>query len=92
MDNGNDSKARDFMNLLNSMDFTHHITEPTHKRRHTLDLVITKGLTTVISSVCDLALSDHFCIFFEALVPKIVMNVLLRNTILTLQQLRISKL
>ena len=71
MNNGNDSKARDFMNLLNSMDFTQHITEPTHNRGHTLDLVITKGLTTVISSVCDLALSDHFCIFFEALVPKV---------------------
>src|SRR4029434_4642628 len=71
VDNGNDSKARDFMNLLNSMDFTQHITEPTHNHGHTLDLVITKGLTTVISSVCDLALSDHFCIFFEALVPKV---------------------
>ena len=71
VDNGNDSKARDFMNLLNSMDFTQHITEPTHNRGHTLDLVITKGLTTVISSICDLALSDHFCIFFTALVPKV---------------------
>ena len=71
VNNGNDSKARDFMNLLNSMDFTQQITEPTHNRGQTLDLVITKGLTTVISSVCDLALSDHFCIFFEALVPKV---------------------
>src|SRR4029434_5787440 len=59
------------MNLLNSMDFTQHITEPTHNRGHTLDVVITKGLTTVISSICDLALSDHFCIFFTALVPKV---------------------
>ena len=33
--------------------------------------MITKGLTTVISSVSDLALSDHFCIFFTALVPKV---------------------
>src|SRR4029434_6478465 len=71
VNNGNDSEARDFMNLLNSMDFTQHITEPTHNRGHTLDLVITKGLTTVISSICDLALSDHFCIFFTALVPKV---------------------
>lgn len=47
------------MNLLNSMEY------------HTLDLVITKGLTTVISSICDPALSDHFCIFFTALVPKV---------------------
>ena len=47
VDNGNDSKTRDFMNLLNSMDFTQHITEPTHNRGHTLDLVIIEGLTTV---------------------------------------------
>ena len=70
VDNVNNSKARDFMDLLNSMDFTQHITEPTHNRDHTLDLVITKGLTAVISSICDLALSDHYCIFFTTLVPK----------------------
>src|SRR4029434_3377684 len=92
VDNGNDSKARDFMNLLNSMDFTQHITEPTHNRGHTLDLVITKGLTTVISSICDLFLTTFvFSLQHWYLKLEIVLNVLLRNAILTLQQLRISK-
>ena len=66
-----DSKANEFINLLNSMDFVQHISEPTHNRGHTLDLVITKGLKTTISSIIDPALSDHYCIFFTVKADKI---------------------
>lgn len=47
------------------MDFTQHVTQPTHNRGHTLDLVITHGLSTSVSSVVDLAVSDHYCVFFN---------------------------
>ena len=47
------------------MDFTQHVTQPTHIRGHTLDLVITYGLSTGVSSVVDLAVSDHYCVFFN---------------------------
>ena len=37
--------------------------QPTHNRGHTLDLVITHGLSIGVSSVADLAVSDHYCVF-----------------------------
>ncbi len=46
------------------MDFK-HVTQSTHSRGHTLDLVITYGLSTGVSSVADLAVSDHYCVFFN---------------------------
>lgn len=55
-----DSITEEFLNLLDSMDFKQHVTEPTHNRGHTLDLVITHGLSTCVSSIIDLAVSDHF--------------------------------
>lgn len=35
---------------------------PTHKQGHTLNLVISKGLNNIS---LDVAISDHFCIFFN---------------------------
>ena len=60
-----DSAAQEFLNILNYMDFTQHVTQPTHNRGHTLDLVITYGLSTGVTSVVDLAVSDHLCVFFQ---------------------------
>ena len=57
-------EAKEFLDMLTSMDFTQHITEPTHKRGHTLDLVITKGLSIAVTSVLVHPNSDHSCIFF----------------------------
>lgn len=42
-----------------------HIAQPTHNRGHTLDLVITYGLSTCMSTVLHLAVSDHSCVFFN---------------------------
>ncbi len=46
------------------MGFTQHVMQPTHNRGHTLDLVISHGLSTSVSSV-DLAVSDHYFVFFN---------------------------
>ena len=54
VDNPFDPIAKDFLNLLDSMGFTQHVSGPTHKKGHTLDLVITKNLTTSITSIIPL--------------------------------------
>lgn len=70
MDNKSDSKAMEFINILNYMDFTQHVTGPTHSHGHTLDLVITHGLTVDVSSIVDMAMSDHYCVFFFGTAQK----------------------
>ena len=72
VDNKEDRKASDFIDLLGSMDFVQHISGPTHKAGHTLDLVITKGIDVTVSSIRDLPpISDHSCIFFTICIPMI---------------------
>ena len=56
-----DPISREFLNLLNCLDFK----QPTHNRGHNLDLVITHGLSIGVSSVADLAVSDHYFVFFN---------------------------
>ncbi len=51
------------LNLLNYVNFTQLVTQPSHNSGHTLDLVITHGLSANISSVMDVGISDHFCVF-----------------------------
>uniref|UniRef100_A0A3Q3RT53 Endonuclease/exonuclease/phosphatase domain-containing protein n=1 Tax=Mastacembelus armatus TaxID=205130 RepID=A0A3Q3RT53_9TELE len=41
-----------------------HVTDPTHIKGHTLDLIISKGLNISEVEVTDVALSDHYCVFF----------------------------
>lgn len=51
--------------------FKQHVNIPTHKHGHTLDLVIAYGLNVNITSVVDLALSDHFCVFSNSIDPSV---------------------
>ena len=71
VDDKTDKASVEFMDLLESMDFVQHVSEPTHNRGHTLDLLITKGITTTVKSVRFLTLSDHFCIFFTVNINKL---------------------
>ena len=65
VDNPKDSGTIEFNNILDSYGLTQHVTGPTHKLGHTLDLVITKGLNISNLMVTDVGLSDHSCIFFK---------------------------
>ena len=65
IDNDTDPLAREFLNILNIMDFKQHVSQPTHNRGHTLDLVISYGLPLVVSAVVDPAISDHHAVYFE---------------------------
>ena len=40
------------------------MTQPTHNRGHILDLVLSKGLNISKVLVSDVALSEHYCVFF----------------------------
>jgi hypothetical protein len=63
VDNPEKTHARDFLAVIDTFNLTQYMQDPTHSQGHTLDLVITKGLT-VSTHVVDLALSDHCCTFF----------------------------
>lgn len=50
VDHGTDCiTAARFLNILRSMGFTQHVTGPTHKNGHTLDLIITRSFDRVVS-------------------------------------------
>src|SRR6185436_1888362 len=67
-----DSSTSQFLNLLADFSLTQHINFPTHSFDHTLDLLITRSSSTIISSVdsTDPALSDHYALLFSIFVPK----------------------
>ena len=68
VDNQSDSFSTEFLNLLNCMNFIQHVTQPTHNRGHILDLIITYGLSASVTSVMDVGLSDHFCVFLLSMI------------------------
>ncbi len=41
---------------------------PTHNCGHTIDLLISRGLNISSIVIKDVALCDHFCIFFDVLI------------------------
>src|SRR3989441_136361 len=60
-----------FINLLHDFSLTQHINFLTHSQGHTLDLLITRSTSNILSSVSstDPTLSDHLAILFSITVP-----------------------
>ena len=56
--------AADFLSIIDSFNFTQHVSEPTHVKGHTLDLVLSIGLNANVH-VEDVHISDHYCVFFN---------------------------
>lgn len=52
IDNKPDPISNEFRHLLNCLDLSHN-------RGQTLDLVVAHGLSTIVSSVVDLAMTEH---------------------------------
>ena len=71
VDNAADSNAMNFLDLLDLLNFSQHVTSITHKAGHTLDLVITCDSEAVIDNVTisDL-LSDHTLVLVHVKYPK----------------------
>ncbi len=65
VDNKSDRKAVEFVAVLHSFSFTQHVNGPTHNKEHTLDLIISYGVNVNVNEITDLAISDHFCLFFD---------------------------
>ena len=61
VDVATNTSASRFLDLLDTFDLQQHITEPTHKDGHTLDLIITRKGETLTSNyvVRDPGISDH---------------------------------
>ena len=70
VDNALDKMAMEFIQLLNSFNFIQHIVGPTHERGHTLDLVISRGLSVTIDRSIETGISDHQLLCFNMLVPE----------------------
>uniref|UniRef100_A0A672KIL5 Reverse transcriptase domain-containing protein n=1 Tax=Sinocyclocheilus grahami TaxID=75366 RepID=A0A672KIL5_SINGR len=68
IDNAENKTTKEIITVLNTFDLIQHVHEPTHNRGHTLDLLISRGLNISSIVIKDVALSDHFCIFFDILI------------------------
>lgn len=69
VDNPANTDAIEFLTLIDTFSLTQHVQGPTHTHGHILDLVITKGLNVSVN-VMDMALSDHFCVYFEVYMSR----------------------
>ena len=58
-----DLRAREFMDLVTSLDFVQHVNGATHNCGNSLDLVFTRRVNADISSIEQTPISDRFCIF-----------------------------
>lgn len=61
----------DFLDILNCLNLTQHVTSPTHNHGHILDLVCsTPSLTIHNLSLTDLTISDHLAITLDIITPS----------------------
>ncbi len=68
IDNAEIKTTKEIITVLNTFDLIQHVHGPTHNCGHTLDLLISRGLNISSIAIKDVALSDHFCIFFDILI------------------------
>jgi hypothetical protein len=64
-DDENDSIASRFRDIVAALDMKQHVHVPTHTKKHTLDLVLTRMQSVdriVLKDVVDIGLCDHFVI------------------------------
>lgn len=59
----------DFKSLLATFNLTQTVDKPMHLHGHTLDLVISLGLSVSLKEITKTAISDHFHIVFELATP-----------------------
>uniref|UniRef100_A0A3B3HB31 Reverse transcriptase domain-containing protein n=1 Tax=Oryzias latipes TaxID=8090 RepID=A0A3B3HB31_ORYLA len=57
--------AREFLNIIDSFNLDRAITGSTHIKGHTLDIILTCGISVPNVSCMDFIMSDHKCILFS---------------------------
>ena len=67
VDNSQDKEGVEFSSLVESLGMTQHVTEPTHRSGHTLDLVLTRNQDNIMPHVAvkDDCFPDHYPVFCE---------------------------
>ena len=68
IDNTTNANARRLINVVNATGMVLHVREPTHKKGHTLDVLMTRSTYEHLArnvTVSDLGLSDHFEVNFN---------------------------
>ncbi len=72
VDDNSDYYAYQFQALIQNVGLVQHIHQATHKDGHTLDLIITKEDSTLVSQIhiTPLWVSDHCIIHFKLTIPK----------------------
>lgn len=56
--------TNDFLNLIDSFNFVQSVKGPTPEHGHTLDLVLSSGLTLCDTEICNINFSDHMPVIF----------------------------
>lgn len=72
LDNQQDNDTKRFQNILHTFGLTQHVSVPTHRSGHILDLVITRSSNDLIVDTpqAGLAISDHFFIECKLSLPR----------------------
>ncbi len=65
VNNPEDVKANKFKEILDTFELVQHVKESTHREGNTLDLIITKSKSSILSHTVDLMLSDHCNILMD---------------------------
>ncbi len=60
--------VKNFMSLMDSLNFVQSVSSPTHNGVHTLDLVLTRGFSVHICEIFDAGISDHYPVVFEPVI------------------------
>ncbi len=81
IDNAEIKTTKLIITVLNTFDLIQHVHGPTHNRGHTLDLLISRGLNISSIVIKDVALSDHFCIFFDILISVTILSLSERDAL-----------
>jgi len=64
--------AKDFLEMTDSFNLTQWVVGASHEKGHTLDIVLSFGLTVNIEEICNSGISDHFAILFSVTLPGAV--------------------
>lgn len=57
--------VKDFLSLIDSFNLVQSVSGPTHEQGHTLDLVLSYGLSVTNLEICDNVFSDHMPVLFD---------------------------
>lgn len=58
--------VNDFLLLTESLNLVQYVTDPTHNKGHTLDLVFSYGFSVFNLEILDSGISDHYSLIFES--------------------------